>query len=64
MDVSLSIRRKVFIANFRTSEKKKFGKKEGLKRAAHNCAHLINMRATPTSLLLIKRSGTPTSLSI
>ena len=39
-------------------------KKEGEKRAAHNVALLKNKRATPTSLLLIKRSGTPPSLAI
>ena len=39
-------------------------KKEGEKRAAHNVALLKNKRATPTSLLLIKRSGTPPSLTI
>ena len=44
--------------------RKKKKKKEGEKRAAHIVALLKNMRATPTSLLLIKRSGTPPSLSI
>ena len=39
-------------------------KKEGKKRAAHIFALLKNMSATPTSLLLIKRSGTPPSLPI
>ena len=40
-------------------------KKEGEKRAAHIFALLKNyMSATPTSLLLIKRSGTPPSLPI
>ena len=39
-------------------------KKEGIKRAAHIFALLKNRSATPTSLLLIKRSGTPPSLPI
>ena len=39
-------------------------KKEGEKRAAHIFALLKNTSATPTSLLLIKRSGTPPSLPI
>ena len=41
----------------RTSEKN-HQKKKGKKRAAHNCGHLINRRATPTSLLLrVSRTG-------
>jgi hypothetical protein len=44
--------------------RKKAKKKEGGKRAAHIVALLKNKRATPTSLLWIKRSGTPSSLSI
>ena len=39
-------------------------KKEGKKRAAHIFALLKNKSATPTSLLLIKRSVTPPSLPI
>ena len=39
-------------------------KKEGKKRAALIVALLKNTGATPTSLLLIKRSGTPPSLPI
>ena len=41
-----------------------FSKKRVKKRAAHIFALLKNMSATPTSLLLIKRSGTPPSLPI
>ena len=39
-------------------------KKEGKKSAAHIFTLLKNRSATPTSLLLIKRSGTPPSISI
>ena len=39
-------------------------KKEGKKRATHIFSLLKNMSATPTSLFLIKRSGTPPSLPI
>ena len=44
--------------------RKKSEKKEGKKRVAHIFDFLKNMSATPTSLLLIKRSGTPPSLLI
>jgi hypothetical protein len=47
----------------RMSEKKRIlEKKEWKKRAAHIFALLKNMSATPTSLLLIRRSGAPPSL--
>ena len=45
-------------------KKENFRKKEWKKSAAHIFALLKNMSATPTSLLLIKRSGTPPSLPI
>ena len=44
--------------------KKNVRKKEGKKRAAHIFALLKKLSATPTSLLLIKRNGTPPSLPI
>ena len=44
--------------------KKIFRKKRVKEEAAHIFALLKNMSATPISLLLIKRSGTPPSLPI
>jgi hypothetical protein len=44
-------------------KKKENQKKRGGKEGRSYCPSPQNMRATPTLLLLIKRSGTPPSLS-
>ena len=56
--------KQIYLLEKNARKKKISGKKEWKNMAAHIFALLKNMSATPTSLLLIKRSSTPPSLPI